>query len=91
MMNLQRYRVDGATGCHVWLGARDRKGYGIVGTTAGGARKNYKAHRVAYERALGAIAPGLTLDHLCGNVGCINPVHLEPVTASENMRRRWAK
>lgn len=30
---------------------------------------------------------GLELDHLCLNVWCCNPDHLEPVTKQENMRR----
>ena len=50
-----------------------------------------RAHRVAYGYLVGDIADGLTLDHLCRNRRCINPAHLEPVSAAENTRRgiRW--
>jgi hypothetical protein len=48
------------------------------------------AHRVAYELVIGQIPAGLELDHLCRNVVCVNPAHLEPVTRAENMRRRSA-
>lgn len=33
-------------------------------------------------------ASGLELDHLCVNAACCNVDHLEPVTASENCKRR---
>lgn len=53
-----------------------------------GARKVARyAHRVAYEHLVGPIPDGMQLDHLCRNRTCINPAHLEPVTARENVRR----
>lgn len=45
------------------------------------------AHRVAYELVIGAVPDGLHLDHLCRNRWCCNPVHCEPVTIGENLRR----
>jgi hypothetical protein len=50
-----------------------------------------KAHRFAYMLLVGAIPPGLTLDHLCGQPACVRPEHLEPVTNAENLRRRHAR
>lgn len=44
-------------------------------------------HRWFYERANGAIPAGLVLDHLCRQRACVNPDHLEPVTARENILR----
>lgn len=35
-------------------------------------------------------ASGLQLDHLCCEPRCVSPEHVEPVTASENCRRRNA-
>jgi hypothetical protein len=46
-----------------------------------------RAHRYAYEQLVGPIPEGLVLDHLCRNRLCINPLHLEPVTIGENIRR----
>src|SRR5438132_812477 len=77
------YVVDPATGCWEWQRAKQNKGYGLVAVGA----KMQLAHRVYYEAHIGPIPPDLQIDHLCGNRGCVNPHHLEPVTASENQRR----
>jgi len=45
------------------------------------------AHRLSYETEIGPIPEGLELDHLCRVRSCVNPLHLEPVTHQENVRR----
>lgn len=47
-------------------------------------------YRLYYERAKGPVADGLQLDHLCRNRRCVNPAHLEAVTAVQNARRKPA-
>jgi len=71
------------TGCWEWTGSRDSIGYGHVSI----AKKMRKAHRVSYFLAHGDLPAGLTVDHLCRNLICVNPDHLEMVTHAENMRR----
>lgn len=63
-----------------------RKGYVIL--TVG--PRSVLAHRAMYEALRGPIPEKLTLDHLCRNRDCVNPWHLEPVTAIENTRRGHA-
>jgi hypothetical protein len=71
------------SGCWQWLGSMDRKGYARFGVNG----RNTLAHRWIYEQETGAIPEGMVLDHLCRNRGCVNPLHLEPVTSRENTMR----
>lgn len=76
-------RIDIATGCWNWVGAK-ASGYGHMNI---GGNKFRAAHIVLYEDAYGQVPAGLELDHLCRNRGCVNPDHLEPVTRRENALR----
>lgn len=80
------YRVDRETGCWIWLGSRDRKGYGRKWLSHD---KRVQAHRWFYEQHQGSIPSGLQLDHLCRNPSCVNPAHLEPVTSRQNTLRGY--
>lgn len=79
-------KVEITDDCWLWTAADDGKGYGKFRTGATGSRI-VGAHRFAYEASVGPIPEGLVLDHLCLNTRCVNPDHLEPVTAAENTRR----
>ncbi len=71
-------------GCWIWqLRCMRKGGYGLI-TVAGGPKL---AHRVSYEVFVGPIPSGLQIDHLCRVRLCVNPDHLEPVTARENIMR----
>lgn len=76
-------RVDKSGDCWLWTGPPANNGYGQV-TFKG---KHYSAHRLAYTLEVGAVMPGLDVDHLCKVLLCCNPAHLEPVTRAENLRR----
>lgn len=92
-----RYEIDPVTGCWLWTGATNPKGYGQMRVE--GEKHMQYAHRVFYERAKGPIPSGMFLDHTCHDpdtcVGgpecphrrCVNPDHLEPVTNRENSYR----
>ncbi|MBO0813563.1 MAG: HNH endonuclease [Actinobacteria bacterium] len=77
-------------GCLLWTG-------GISPTTGYGhfsiKNKSYVAHRIAYEFAFGPIPDGLVIDHVyergCRHRACVNPAHLEAVTATVNNQRTY--
>lgn len=73
--------VDPETGCIEWLANRRPDGYSQFGWQG---RKVY-AHRfyfvISYQRD---VQPGMVLDHLCRNRGCVAPWHLKEVTSREN-------
>lgn len=64
-------------------GRRTRRDYGIAQIEG----RRIGAHRVAYQLFVGTIPKGWELDHLCRVPACINPLHLEVVSHSENLRR----
>src|SRR3990167_10659382 len=75
----------GPNACLLWSGAKLPKGYGLFDT---GDREHTRvAHRLAYEWIHGPVPEGKQLDHLCRNRACVNPDHLEPVSARENTIR----
>jgi hypothetical protein len=71
------------TPCWIWQHSRSSWGYGRILKDG----REYRAHRVVYERHRGPIPEGLVLDHLCRVVECVNPDHLDPVTDGENSKR----
>lgn len=78
-----KYIVNPETGCWEWQARINRTGYGRFKV----GRREYAAHRIAYELLVDRIPEGLDIDHLCRVRHCVNPEHLEPVTRRENIRR----
>lgn len=83
-----RLAVNEETGCWEWQGARQSAGYGNLGVGVEGKTRWYLVHRFFYEALAEPITDGLTLDHLCENLICASPDHLEPVTSTINLQRR---
>lgn len=76
--------VDASGDCWEWTGTRSIGGrYGAVRWEG----RMRPAHRVVWEVLVGPIASDLELDHLCRNLGCVNPDHLDPVTHRVNSLR----
>lgn len=83
---MERYVVKIPDGCWLWIGAKNKAGYGVVKIN----NVYWLVHRLVYEFHVGPIPVGLDLDHVkerCINKHCCNPAHLEPVTHKENCRR----
>ena len=82
-----KYVPEPNTGCWLWTGATI--GDGRYGQYWDGRRK-LPAHRWSYMAMRGPIGDGLQLDHRCRTTLCVNPWHLEAVTARVNTLRSTA-
>lgn len=78
-----RTEIDNTTGCWIWTGFTNEKGYGRMWV----AGKLQRVHRLSWLEHGHQIGQGERLDHLCRNRACWNPAHLEPVTNRENILR----
>ena len=67
-------------GCWLWVGLRDKDGYGLIRKKHRGLR----AHRISYELFVAPIPAGLIVRHKCDTPRCVNPEHLEVGTAWDN-------
>lgn len=89
---LKMVTVEAATGCWIWQGHVDDKGYGQFHWRG----RSYWAHRPAYATFVGPVPDGVHVDHAepCHNPSCVNPDHLRLLSESENAadgnRRRFA-
>lgn len=72
-------------GCWIWVGRRDKRGYGRC--LWGRKPTRTLAHRYAWIILVGPPKAGYEIDHLCRIQACVNPNHMEEVTHSENVRR----
>ena len=71
-----RIQPEPNSGCWLWVGPLDRKGYGaakIDGQSTG-------AYRAVWRTLVGPIPDGMYLDHTCMVRSCVNPDHLRIVT-----------
>jgi hypothetical protein len=79
--------VIDSSGCLLWTGKLDRKGYGRIWVNG----RWRLVHQVAWELQGGPIPPGLELDHVrargCTYKNCASIAHLELVTHQENVLR----
>lgn len=69
---LDQYEADPNSGCWLWTGATNGRGYGAV--RLGG--RIVGAHRAWFERAHGPIPSGKVVRHRCDTPLCVNPQHL---------------
>lgn len=74
--------------CWEWTKSKDKDGYGkTIYTHSVRVYQYYRAHRLFYDLFVEIIPNHLVTDHLCRNVSCCNPAHLEAVTVQVNTLR----
>ena len=89
--------IVNGSGCWVWCGYKDKKGYGQIHRLKRGWPQERWVHRMAYRLWRDEEIPrDLEVHHICYNCSCCNPDHLvlrtkSWNTADANSKRRGKK
>lgn len=84
---MERVETIPFSGCWLWAGKVDGRGYGQV--YLGGGRKRPvlgRVHRLMFEAEFGEIPEGMYVCHRCDVPSCINPDHLFVGSHRDNMQ-----
>ena len=79
-----KYTMDPATGCWLWLGAKKPSGYGNFQLVVG-------AHVASHVLHKGPVPAGAFVCHGCDRPSCVNPAHLSLGTPKSNRDEMRAK
>lgn len=80
-------KVKKTRSCWIWMGAKDRQGYGFFWWK----NKQVRAHRFVAEVVKGEKTGNLLVCHKCDNPSCVKPDHLFVGTISDNARDMVSK
>lgn len=83
----EKYIPEPNSGCWLWTGSVNNKGYGKLYFDG---RLDH-AHRVAYELLCEPIPTGLVIRHKCDTPACVNPGHMLVGTKRENSQDMAAR
>ena len=82
-----RYGVQIADDCWLWVGSVDGSGYGQLSING----RSWRAHRLFYLLAFGVDPRGSVVMHKCDTPRCVQPGHLVLGTQRDNIADRHAK
>ena len=88
--NIERFekKIGDRSHCWTWAGTLHSNGYGLFDVrVATNSWKKVWAHRFAFETFVRPLADKETVDHLCRNIRCVNPSHLDGCSNHENNLR----
>lgn len=74
------------TGCLLWTGFIDKKGYGKITFNQLNYKKTTSPHRLSYETFVSPVPDSLDVLHSCDTPSYVNPNHLFLGTAKENIQ-----
>lgn len=72
-------------GCWLWTGALRGHRYAVFMVDG----TSIMVHRWVYETFVGPIPPNMQIDHICAVTRCVNPEHLRPLLAQQNVHAYW--
>ena len=84
---LRNFELDPDSGCWLWQGAQNSKGYGYIRVSKGELLEHprmSRVHRLALWIFSGPFDLELTVDHVCHRRLCFNPEHLSAESLSLN-------
>jgi hypothetical protein len=84
---MKKVSPEPMSGCWLWTGALEGKGYGCCWN----GENITRAHRYSYEQNVGPIPDGLHVLHKCDVMSCVNPDHLFLGTNDDNVRDKIQK
>jgi hypothetical protein len=81
-----------SNGCWEWRGAKNERGYGLIGKEGGRGAGNIRAHRLSYQIFYRVnLTKEECVCHRCDNPPCVNPDHLFVGSQQENLLDMFAK
>jgi hypothetical protein len=81
-----------SNGCWEWRGAKNERGYGLIGKEGGRGAGNIRAHRLSYQIFYNVnLTREQCVCHKCDNPPCVNPDHLFVGSQQENILDMFAK
>src|SRR5690606_5716607 len=79
----EKYIPEPNTGCWLWVGSTNNRGYGQF-RTGGRPGVLWLAHRFSYKTARGSLSRDDLIRHVCDTPSCVNPDHLETGSYKDN-------